>query len=1033
MAMLEADMEDLLIQQLSYEANQWTYRPDLRTEEDLWNNLREKLNKNNIDKLQGVLLTDSEMDQVKEFLRDTGASTYKAARWLSGEHQVAQIPLRREDASLGEISLMAINNREIAGGRSSYELINQFQSKGSLSGARDRRFDVTLLINGLPLIHIELKNQDHPFMDAFRQISKYCKEGKFRGLMGLVQMFVVSNGTNTRYIAADNHGNMNEQFLIRWVNEKNEPVEDYLAFAKAALNIPFAHHMIGNYSVLDNASKRAIILRPYQIHAIEAIRKASREGRDGFIWHTTGSGKTLTSYTVTKNLLDIPSLDKAVFLIDRKDLDQQTFSSFEAYADSDDIDILNTPHTKSFEAQLKNKDRCAIVATIQKMQQIIRWYSNDDLSAKDQKVKDLLSNKNIAFIVDECHRAVTPESKRELQRFFKKTWWYGFTGTPIFEENKREQKGNLARTTAGVYGDPKDPDKSCLHTYTIKEAIGDKAVLGFKIQGMGSQRSTLEELALQLKLMNEQELEDTTDVELEKAVVRAFPKATGHDFYDDDRHRNLVIDYIINKSSAKLRLNANEGEAFEGMLTVSSIQDAQHYYKLIKQFVADGKVKEEIRKLLPDFPKVAITYTVGENEDGASANQDEMKKSLEDYNDMFGTSWDLSTLGAYNTDLNARLARKGSKYSSRKEQLDLVIVVDRLLTGFDAPCLSTIFLDRPPMKPQHLVQAFSRTNRIFINEKRYGHIVTFQTPELYAERIDEALRLYTNGGLNDVQAPTWAETSEKLKSAVDSLRTVSPNLKKLDELLAHGALEELQEFAKAFQKVDRLLSEAQVYDEFKEDMLEDEFDLSREEFESMSGKYENIIERIKELRDKEDDDDSVIDIDVEYELESIKRIEVNYRYLVNLIQAHIPEGTDQIRSATPDEDKRICNLIKGYSKANPKLGGVLQQLWLELQFNPEQFRDMDAINIIEARMDTMIDQEIRDFSSKWGVNVDALKAYITSAKASEIDPIAVRSMSDFTIYKEAGGSLNNKLKYSSELRKSIAAFIKDTIKPMLHR
>ena len=1031
MAMLESEMEDLLIKQLSCDVSQWTYRPDLTTEEALWNNLREKLNRNNIDKLQGIPLTDMEMAQVKQFLLDQAATTYKAARWLSGEHQVAQIPLLREDASLGEVSLMAVNSREIAGGSSSYEVINQYQAVKGDGSERNRRFDVTLLINGLPLIHIELKNRDHPFMDAFRQITKYCEEGKFRGLMGLVQMFVVSNGEQTRYIAADNHGNMNEKFLTRWVDANNEPVENYLSFAKAALNIPAAHLMVGKYCVLDNDSKRVILLRPYQIHAIEAIRRASRERESGFIWHTTGSGKTLTSYTVTKNLLDIPSMDKAIFLIDRRDLDQQTTSSFLSYADSDDVDVRNTEHTGDLEDKIRSKDRCAIVTTIQKLQNIIRRYSDEDASPKYQKLKDQISKKTIAFIVDECHRAVTPESKRLIEKFFNRSLWYGFTGTPIFDENKRAQKGDLPRTTAGMYGRPKDPNKKCLHAYTIKEAIGDGAVLGFKVQGMGFSRSTLEDLASKLQLMDDLELDDISDKDLEAAVVKAYASQTGRNIYDDDRHRLEVIDYIVNRSAAKLWLDAPTGESFEGLLTVGSIQEAQHYYKLFKQFVADGKVSENIRKLLPDFPKIAITYTVGENEDGATANQSEMAASLADYNAMFGTSWDLSTLGAYNNDLNDRLARKKSKYRDRSQQLDLVIVVDRLLTGFDAPCLSTIFLDRPPMKPQHLIQAFSRTNRIFNKVKRYGQIVTLQTPELYAAKIDEALRLYTNGGMDDVQAPAWSETSERLTRAVEALKTVASTEEQVDDLQMHGALEELQAFVKAYQAVDRLIGEAQVYDEFHEEMLKTTFDMSREEFERLTGRYHNIIERIKELTEKEKIE--VVNIDVDYELESVKRIEVNYRYLVALLQAHMPEGNDAPKVASEAEDQRISKFIEDYKKNNPKVGEVLSRLWFEVKFKPEAFRDKDAFAVIEERVDELIAKEIQDFSAKWGVNPEALKMYASTVPASEISSKTVdASMGDYAAYKAAGGSVT-KLKYLRELREAVATFVKDEIKPLTKR
>ena len=1029
--MLESEMEDLLIKQLSCDVSQWTYRPDLTTEEALWNNLREKLNRNNIDKLQGIPLTDMEMAQVKQFLLDQAATTYKAARWLSGEHQVAQIPLLREDASLGEVSLMAVNSREVAGGSSSYEVINQYQAVKVDGSERNRRFDVTLLINGLPLIHIELKNRDHPFMDAFRQITKYCEEGKFRGLMGLVQMFVVSNGEQTRYIAADNHGNMNEKFLTRWVDESNEPVENFLSFAKATLNIPAAHLMVGKYCVLDNDSKRVILLRPYQIHAIEAIRRASRERESGFIWHTTGSGKTLTSYTVTKNLLDIPSMDKAIFLIDRKDLDQQTTSSFLSYADSDDVDVRDTEHTGDLEDKLRSKDRCAIVTTIQKLQNIIRRCTDEAASPKYQKLKDQISKKTIAFIVDECHRAVTPESKRVIEKFFNRSLWYGFTGTPIFDENKRAQKGDLPRTTAGMYGRPKDPNKKCLHAYTIKEAIGDGAVLGFKVQGMGFSRSTLEDLASKLQLRDELEQDDISDKDLETAVVKAYASQTGRNIYDDDGHRLEVVDYIVNRSAAKLWLDAPTGESFEGLLTVRSIQEAQHYYKLFKQFVADGKVSENIRKVLPDFPKIAITYTVGENEDGATANQSEMAASLADYNAMFGTAWDLSTLGAYNTDLNDRLARKKSKYRDRSQQLDLVIVVDRLLTGFDAPCLSTIFLDRPPMKPQHLIQAFSRTNRIFNKVKRYGQIVTLQTPELYAAKIDEALRLYTNGGMDDVQAPAWSETSERLTRAVEALKTVAATEEQVDDLQMHGSLEELQAFVKAYQAVDRLIGEAQVYDEFREEMLKTTFDMSREEFERLTGRYHNIIERIKELTEKEIIE--VVDIDVDYELESVKRIEVNYRYLVALLQAHMPEGNDAPKVASEAEDQRISKFIEDYKKNNPRVGDVLSQLWFEVKFNPEVFRDKDAFSVIEERVDELIAKEIQDFSAKWGVNPEALKMYANTVPASEISSKTVdASMGDYAAYKAAGGSVT-KLKYLRELREAVATFVKDEIKPLTKR
>ena len=539
-------------------------------------------------------------------------------------------------------------------------------------------------------------------------------------------------------------------------------------------------------------------------------------------------------------------------------------------------------------------------------------------------------------------------------------------------------------------------------------------------------------MALALELGGSEDIEAMSDGELEKAVVNAYAKATKKNIYDDDRHREDVIDYIVNRCGAKFRVKANPGQAYEGLLTVDSIQNAQHYYKLIKDFVAKGKVAEEIRRYLPDFPKIAITYTVGENEDGAKVNQSEMLKSLADYNAMFGTSWDLSSIGAYNAELNERLARKRSKYHNRDQQLDLVIVVDRLLTGFDAPCLATIFLDRPPMKPHHLIQAFSRTNRLFDTTKRFGNVITLQTPELYGEKIDEALKLYSNGGTADVQAPFWEETSENLKKAVSSLRLVAKTPKDGDEILNSGSLPELQAFAKAYQRLDRMLAEIQVYDEFERDQLRSVFDITMDEFEQYKGRYQNIIARIREIAD-DDDGQEPISIDVDYELESIRQVEVNYRYLVALLQAHMPEANDLAKAVSDSEDKRISKYIEDYTKVNPKVGGVLRDIWFELKLNPESFRNRDAFEVIDERVNERLDKEIGEFSARWGINPDELAAYANSTPASEISPQTInQNIGDYNAYKACGGTLT-KLQYCRRLREAVSSFVRQDIKPFQRR
>ena len=689
---LEKVIEEKLIEQLIYGESQWTYRKDLKTEEDLWKNFKYILEQNNKDRLNGEALSDAEFEQVKNQLQFS--SFYKAGEWLVGENGKVMVHVQRNTERL---HLVVMNHEHIAGGSSVYEVINQYSALKTEDNvttvSRDRRFDVTLMINGLPLIHIELKNKQHSYMEAFQQIKKYISEGKFTGIFSAVQMFVVSNGVDTKYFAAASDTELNPKFMSGWVDNENSSVSDYIEFAKNVLRIPEAHEMIARYTVLDKDAKRLILLRPYQIHAIESIREASKTGKSGYVWHTTGSGKTLTSYKATRNLLmDIPALDKAIFLIDRKDLDAQTTMAFQAYANNDLVDVDETENVKDLKKKLKSDDRQVIVTTIQKLQILISKRLQEG-TPEYHRIKNL----KIAFVVDECHRAVTPKTKRELERFFGRSLWYGFTGTPRFAENSYPQMGDLPRTTDELYGRQ-------LHRYTIQNAIHDNAVLGFQVEHNGPKN-----------------IADETDITV----------------YENETHMLRVLDIILNKSYHKFGIQNGKGQTYEGILTTSSIQMAQKYYDLLTK-VKNGEtslvIDEKVRQVLPDFPKFAITYSVTENEEGSHVNQEKMQKSLEEYNKMFGTTYEISQIQAYNGNLNKRLARKERKFQSRSEQLDLVIVVDRLLTGFDAPCMSAIFIDRQPMGPHDLIQAFSRTNRIFDKNKTYGQIVTFQAPKLFKDR-----------------------------------------------------------------------------------------------------------------------------------------------------------------------------------------------------------------------------------------------------------------------------------------------------------
>lgn len=396
MAELESVIEQKLIEQLIYGDSQWTYREDLKTEADLWKNFRYILEQNNKERLNGEPLSDAEFEQVKNQLQFS--SFYKAGEWLVGENGKVMVHVQRDTERL---HLVVMNHEHIAGGSSVYEVINQYNAlkmdEDSSVNARDRRFDVTLMINGLPMIHIELKNKQHSYMDGFWQIKKYIGEGKFTGIFSAVQMFVISNGVDTKYFSAASDSELNPKFISGWLDKENNAVSDYLVFAKSVLRIPEAHEMIARYTVLDEEAKRLILLRPYQIHAIEAIRDASKTGKSGFVWHTTGSGKTLTSYKATRNLLmDIPAIDKAIFLIDRKDLDTQTTMAFQAYANNDLIDVDETDNVFDLKKKLKSDDRQVIVTTIQKLQRLITRKLQEG-TPEYHKIKNL----KIAFVVDD--------------------------------------------------------------------------------------------------------------------------------------------------------------------------------------------------------------------------------------------------------------------------------------------------------------------------------------------------------------------------------------------------------------------------------------------------------------------------------------------------------------------------------------------------------------------------------------------------------------------------------------------------------
>lgn len=633
-----------------------------------------------------------------------------------------------------------------------------------------------------------------------------------------------------------------------------------------------------------------------------------------------------------------------------------------------------------------------MVTTIQKLNAMISQMESYD-TPKFKKLKERLAHLNVVFVVDECHRAVTPERQRYLTNTFRNSRWYGFTGTPIFVENKRAQLGDLAQTTEQQYG-------KCLHQYTVKEAIHDKAVLGFQVE----YKTTIPDMP-----------EDSIPEEA----------------YDHEEHMLAVLNSIINQSRKKLGFNNGIGQTFEGLLTVKSIARAQAYYDLIQKVKAgetDLVISKKVKEKLPDFPKVAITYSITENDNASISRQDKMTKNLEDYNHLFGTNFTIDNLQGYNRDLNDRLARKKDKFKDRHEQLDLVIVVDRLLTGFDAPCLSTIFIDRQPMKPQHIIQAFSRTNRIFESRKHYGQVVTFQTPLRFKEAVDKALSLYSNGGENDVLAPSWEEEKARFFEKVTVLKNIVPDPDAFPTIeSAQTAF--LKQYAKAFQAFDKLFASVQVYSDFNETLLS-EVGLSDEVIDTYKGTYQNVI---AEIRKRREDDEAIPEINIDYELESVQMDDINYHYILTLIQAFVDQEQEALQERL--NDNPMDQYIQDLAKSNPAMADSLAELWQDIQKEPKAYEGKSIVYELDNLIGDKIQRAIKHFADQWKADPDKLAFvatnYHSANSTKQVGMSTLKESLDYQAYKEKqSDSAMNKLKYKSQFERELVQFIRDQIQPL---
>ncbi|MGX5469134.1 type I restriction endonuclease subunit R [Bacillus toyonensis] len=835
----ETEVERRLIEVLGEGHNQWNYRPDLKSEEDLWKNLRQKITQNNLSEIGEHPISDKEFDNIKTELLLKTQTPFDAARWLKGENGISRITIEREDVSLGSMSLVLYTNQDIGGGISTYEVVHQIAKQKANVDGRNRRFDVTLLINGLPIVQIELKQvsaKDGVFQ-AYNQIKKYVEEGMFRNnIFSTLQLFVISNEQTTRYFANAMPKDMHKKFIFSWRTTDNRKVENLYEFVKQVLNIPDAHRLIANYTIVseDQDNKALMVLHPYQIHAIEALFISAMKHESGYVWHATGSGKTLTSFVSTKLLARKPGVDRTIMLVDRKDLDNQTTTEFTKFASEFNTGIssgnaksnsliVGTGSAKELSDTLLSdaNSNTVIITTRQKLEAALRYAQRQEERKGTHRFKKLLGQ-HIVFVVDECHRALSAEGMEEIKKIFPNSTWFGFTGTPIFDVNKKQAKGRLARTTRDQYGE-------VLHTYTIKNALDDRAVLGFQVEHEDTVEPTsfnnyiFDRLRQNEKYahFSDDEINDIID-QMDKMEKEMYLEPSS---FERDEHIQKVIRKIFRPDNAYTKFDFQNGRPQKSaILTTNSIDMAKRYYQAIKEMTKEPEwlTKEfaghPIRKGRtiedPDFPRIAITYSIQENEDNSKEIQDEMKDIIKDYNDYYRTAWSIEDIERYNGDINNRVARKKAEFKEFGKQIDLVIVVDRLLTGFDAPTIQTLFVDRK-LSYANLIQAFSRTNRTYPGKTK-GLIVTFRKPLTMEQNVKDATKLYSEAQEeSNLVYPTFDESKKRLKKAHKVLTTLVPNPIDINE---HSPLETRIEFIKGFQELNNAYEALVTYDDYNDDM-----------------------------------------------------------------------------------------------------------------------------------------------------------------------------------------------------------------------
>ena len=959
-----------------YKSKLWKYEPTIKTTEALWDNFRKILYQLNQNQLTQPL-SDTEFKQVQKVINEL-YTPYQAGQFLYGINGVSQVEVDLDDGR--HVFLTVFDQKQIGAGNTVYQVVSQIKREPQIAGRPERRFDTTLLINGLPIIQIEEKSVKHHVDEALNQMHQYIQEKQYSDIFSTVQILVAMTPNRIKYMANTTADLFNKDFAFEWQNPNdNKVVRNWTTFADMFLSIPMAHQMSTLFTILDGTKNKQMlkVMRPYQVYATKAVlNELKRADFDlpinklGYVWHTTGSGKTITSFKTAWLASRMPNVDKVVFVVDRIALTKQTEANYKAYDPEGSIDIDGkqfdtvggTENTSALKKKLNEKGYGIIVTSVQKLNTLI--------NRKDFVVP----KKNFVFIVDEAHRSTGGESFEDLQKVFKGAAWVGYTGTPMFDK----VVGKKGTKTHEVFG-------KLLHAYTIREAIADKNVLGFKVDF----ETTIAEEKMKLEYLPKfykDKYPDWNDLDIERKIANLTDNDMDDmiepSFYDNNQdHVKLVVEDIFKN----WRNRSNDG-TYNAMLTTHVGGNRPSTPMALMYFDEFERVNQERQEQGLPTLKVGITFSMStNNSDNQLTTNDGLLRAMKHYNKMFGTSFGLDDVSGYTQDLTTRLNRTAQD----GQYLDIVIVVDQLLTGFDAPQLNTLYVDRT-LKDAMLIQAYSRTNRIADNQgKPWGRIVNYRWPTKNEELMNRALSIYANKHSADVQetlvdtkalvdtgvlAKPFKEQFEEVKHVVERLADMTDNF---TEVPASEAKQEemfnlMRTYSAGMSKLkqydsDVVNGEDIGFDYDNPDELVILLGMTPEQEEMLTTSlYNDLKERIAENHD-------VPVAQIELRMIHVKQISVNYDYLTELIEALMNAVHENRMDAAADYREKISDFAmalddRQYAKQiNNAVDAIYKGTY------PPEGKDIQypvkltSLDVIEDVNTMIMKDDIFDFRLKWGI------------------------------------------------------------------